>query len=358
MATRPSMPHRTNPIAPVSCVREIAALAAPMMAEDGIRTMVSLQSARQPANWVPPGADSLPTNAEIEAELRAWQAIYQDEEHAERLVEMRRAAIEVMRLLAEFRPYLTGAVLDGTAGRYSEVDIEIYRERQRTSAHLLSQPRPALRAPRTASRGCRQAVLVATGTSADPGFDLRAQCRPSLAARHRTHPPAGRQKRFSSHNRKRPHETLHQTLLVIAVAAGAGAGYLFNHSMSASADRTAQPGSYISSAAGAKDFALGVDRHRRRKVVASGQWRGKIMVVNFTGNLVPPCRKEIPGFSRQSAFREQRGTIRRRQHRYATGKRRPLPENYGVPLSTLIGGTGSLHFASEIGNAAMGLAVS
>jgi len=33
-----------------------------------------------------------------------------------------------MRLLEEFRPYLTGGALDGTAGRYTEVDIELYPE--------------------------------------------------------------------------------------------------------------------------------------------------------------------------------------------------------------------------------------
>lgn len=119
------MPHRASPHRTSSLRREIAALAARMMAEDGVQDygFAKRKAARQMGAT---DADSLPTNAEIEAELRAWQAIYQDEEHEERLVEMRRAAIDVMRMLEEFRPYLTGGVLDGTAGRYSEVDIEIY----------------------------------------------------------------------------------------------------------------------------------------------------------------------------------------------------------------------------------------
>ena len=331
----PSMPHRANPIAPVSLRREIAALAARMMAEDGIQDYGFAKAQRQPANWVPPEADSLPTNAEIEAELRAWQAIYQDEEHAERLVEMRRAAIEVMRLLAEFRPYLTGAVLDGTAGRYSEVDIEIYSESAKdVEIFFLNRDlRYEHREPRRAAPDAAEAVLVFDwNEGADPGFDLRAQCdRHSRRSTERIRLP-GVEALLQPQSQATPMKPLHQTLLVIAVAAGAGAaGYLFNHSMSASADRTAQPGSYISSAAGAKIFALELTDIAGEKQSLE-QWRGKIMVVNFWATWCPPCL-EIPDFSRVSRRFENRGTIRRRQHRYA-GKRRPLPEGIRCALST------------------------
>jgi hypothetical protein len=39
---------------------------------------------------------------------------------------MRMAAAEIMRELDAFRPYLTGAVLEGTAGRYSEDGIDLF----------------------------------------------------------------------------------------------------------------------------------------------------------------------------------------------------------------------------------------
>jgi hypothetical protein len=107
--------------------REIAALAARMMAEDGISDFgfAKRKAAKQLGAT---DSDALPNNAEIEAELRAWQALYQDEEQPERLYEMRSAAVDVMRLLADFRPYLTGGALDGTAGRYSELEIELFPE--------------------------------------------------------------------------------------------------------------------------------------------------------------------------------------------------------------------------------------
>ncbi|NMG76092.1 hypothetical protein GPA25_15090 [Aromatoleum diolicum] len=121
------MTFRVPPSRSGNLRREIAVAAARMMAEDGISDFgfAKRKAARQLGAS---DSDALPNNAEIEAELRAWQALYQDEEQPERLLEMRRAAVEVMRLLEEFRPYLTGGALDGTAGRYTEVDIELFPE--------------------------------------------------------------------------------------------------------------------------------------------------------------------------------------------------------------------------------------
>lgn len=118
---RPAVPHRSN------LRREIAALAARMIAEDGITDygFAKRKAARQLGAV---NADELPNNAEIEAEVRTYLAVFQDEEHVERQLVMRLAAIEVMRELEPFRPYLTGAVLEGTAGRYSEVEIDLFPE--------------------------------------------------------------------------------------------------------------------------------------------------------------------------------------------------------------------------------------
>ncbi len=107
--------------------REIAALAARMIAEDGISDygFAKRKAARQLGAV---NADELPNNAEIEAEVRNYLALFQDEEHHERQQAMLAAAAEVMRELEPFRPYLTGAVLEGTAGRYSEVELDLFPE--------------------------------------------------------------------------------------------------------------------------------------------------------------------------------------------------------------------------------------
>lgn len=119
--TRPAVPHRSN------LRREIAALAARMIAEDGINDygFAKRKAARQLGAI---NTDELPNNAEIEAEVRTYLAVFQDEEHLERQYVMRQAAVAVMRELDAFRPYLTGPVLEGTAGRYSEVEIDLFPE--------------------------------------------------------------------------------------------------------------------------------------------------------------------------------------------------------------------------------------
>ncbi len=119
--TRPAVPHRSN------LRREIAALAARMIAEDGISDygFAKRKAARQLGAV---NADELPNNAEIDAEVRTYLSVFQDEEHLERQQFTRVAAAEVMRELEAFRPYLTGAVLEGTAGRYAEVEIDLFPE--------------------------------------------------------------------------------------------------------------------------------------------------------------------------------------------------------------------------------------
>jgi len=141
--------------------REIAALAARMMAEDGISDFGFAK--RKAARQLGAGeSESLPNNTEIEAELRAWQALYQDEEQTERVREMRRVAVAVMRLMLEFRPYLTGGALDGTAGRYSEVEIELYPESTKEVEIFFLNENIAYehREPRRATPGAPEAILA------------------------------------------------------------------------------------------------------------------------------------------------------------------------------------------------------
>lgn len=122
------MPRR-KPSQPASSHlrQSIASAAARLMAEDGIGDYG--QAKRKAAKNMGMGdGEALPSNEEVEAELRAYQSLYQDEEQTERLRELRQAALEAMEFLADFRPYLTGAVLDGTAGRYAQIEIEVFAD--------------------------------------------------------------------------------------------------------------------------------------------------------------------------------------------------------------------------------------
>jgi hypothetical protein len=119
--------HKTPTRYTTQARRSIASLAARMIAEDGIEDYGHAK--RKAARSLGMGeAEALPTNDEVDVELRTYQTLYQEDEQRERLSELRRVALEVMELLAEFRPYLTGAVLDGTAGRYASVEIDLFAD--------------------------------------------------------------------------------------------------------------------------------------------------------------------------------------------------------------------------------------
>lgn len=105
----------------------IAAAAARLMAEDGIDdfALAKRKSARQLG-----ASDTrfLPANEEIEEELRAYQSLFQGEEQRRRIRELRSVALDAMKSFAPFNPYLAGAVLKGTAGRYADIDLQLFTD--------------------------------------------------------------------------------------------------------------------------------------------------------------------------------------------------------------------------------------
>jgi hypothetical protein len=105
----------------------IAAAAARIMAEDGIDdfALAKRKAARRLGAL---DTQALPRNDEIEAELHAYRALYQPHEHPRRIDELRGVALDAMRALQRFNPYLTGPVLKGTAGPYAEIDLQLFPE--------------------------------------------------------------------------------------------------------------------------------------------------------------------------------------------------------------------------------------
>lgn len=123
MTRRNHSPRIPNPGAP-TLRSELVHAAARMIAEDGADYGFAKKKALRQLGL--PDGFPLPGNAEIEAAVRAYQAIYQEDEQAERLAFLRGAAIDLMHRLARFSPYLTGSVLEGTAGRYARIDLLLF----------------------------------------------------------------------------------------------------------------------------------------------------------------------------------------------------------------------------------------
>jgi hypothetical protein len=117
---------------------EIAAAAARMIAEDG----ADYGSAKRKAARLVLGntkvrGDILPDNAQIEAEVREYQALFFGEAQVERLLHLRQLALQLMERFADFSPYLTGAVLNGTAGDHSDIHLQLFAESSKDVAVFL-----------------------------------------------------------------------------------------------------------------------------------------------------------------------------------------------------------------------------
>ena len=106
---------------------QLAHQAAKLMAEDGItdHAFAKRKAARQLG-----AADTqhLPSNQEVDEALHSYRALYQQDSHPGILRQLREEALATMRLLAEFRPYLTGSVLSGTAGAQSDINLMLFSD--------------------------------------------------------------------------------------------------------------------------------------------------------------------------------------------------------------------------------------
>lgn len=105
----------------------IAHLAARLMAEDGIEdyALAKRKAARQAGI---PDARQLPTNEEVDEALRTYRHLYHEDEHRVRLRLLREKAIKAMRGLEQFNPHLTGSVLRGNAGKYADINLQLFTD--------------------------------------------------------------------------------------------------------------------------------------------------------------------------------------------------------------------------------------
>jgi hypothetical protein len=121
------MPTQNNDLLQLRA--QIAAAAARLVAQDGADySTARRKAARQVLGVDQPSANVLPDNIQIEDEVRKYQALFLGPGQAARLAGMRSAALEVMDALAEFRPYLTGAVLNGTAGEHDDIHLQLFAD--------------------------------------------------------------------------------------------------------------------------------------------------------------------------------------------------------------------------------------
>ncbi len=108
---------------------EIAAAAARLIAEDGVDYgTAKRKAAKQILGNNKVRGDVLPDNAAVEDEVRAYNALFFADTQPARLRHLRELAIQLMHELEPFQPFLTGAVLNGTAGEHSDIHLQLFAD--------------------------------------------------------------------------------------------------------------------------------------------------------------------------------------------------------------------------------------
>ena len=103
---------------------EIAATAARMVVEEGLTFGPAKHRAVKELGL--PGRTSLPSNDEVEAQVRDYIALFCVDTQPQELRALREHAQVWMERLAEFRPHLGGAIWHGWATRLSDIDLALF----------------------------------------------------------------------------------------------------------------------------------------------------------------------------------------------------------------------------------------
>ena len=110
----------------MSTVTESLATAARLVVEEGLEYGPAKQRALKALGLSRHGRAALPSNEELEDEVREYLAIFCSDTQPAELRALRELAAQWMARLAEFRPHLCGAVWRGTATRLNDVHLQLY----------------------------------------------------------------------------------------------------------------------------------------------------------------------------------------------------------------------------------------
>ena len=108
---------------------QVAVVAARFIAEDGLDYAGAKQRALREVLGDPrqATADCMPDNAQVQEAVREHQALFMADTQPARLLELRLVARDAMRFVAGADPgcplFVTGAVVNGTAGQHSDVHL-------------------------------------------------------------------------------------------------------------------------------------------------------------------------------------------------------------------------------------------
>lgn len=167
----------------------LASTAARLMAEQGINdpSVAKRKALRQLGL---PESAPLPSDAEVESELRLYQLLYK-QDHLDHLYLLRQAALALMELLTEFCPYLTGSVVDGTATEFSDINIQLFTDSAKeVEIFLLNRQIPFRHEEPRSDKA--EAVLVIETEVADANLVIYPATLERITLKHRDGRPRER----------------------------------------------------------------------------------------------------------------------------------------------------------------------
>lgn len=107
---------------------QLAQVAARLMHESGIRDFRLAKEKAAAQLGLDPRKGPWPKNTEIESALAEHLRLFAGQSQPEALRHRREAAVQAMRLFAEFRPRLVGDVLSGLATEHSDVQLHVFAD--------------------------------------------------------------------------------------------------------------------------------------------------------------------------------------------------------------------------------------
>ena len=103
---------------------EIAQAAARLLVDEGLEYGAAKRRAAKQLGL--PARSALPDNDAVEEAVREYISIFCADTQPQELAALRKLALTWMERLAEFRPYLGGAVWHGTATRLSDIYLQLF----------------------------------------------------------------------------------------------------------------------------------------------------------------------------------------------------------------------------------------
>jgi hypothetical protein len=137
-----------NPPDMESLQTEIAATAARLVVEEGLEYGPAKRRAVKQLRL--PQRTALPDNDAVEDAVREYIDIFCGDTQPAQLAALRRLAVTWMERLAQFRPYLAGAVWHGTATRLSDIYLQLFCDDPKSAEIALIEHRVDY-VPRTVS---------------------------------------------------------------------------------------------------------------------------------------------------------------------------------------------------------------